>query len=393
MLSAQYSLGRPRIRLQAPAVIFKLSAALQPAQPSKEKATEQYLPDAVPLPSNILQPLEKDASLRGTVPQLSTLRFTRRSQATEALQREILPIKVLSRKPFRAIPALSSRIRFHRSPFRVGTPSLVAALELDVPAFSQHPIEIQGIKLTLANGVVTDLGDEQFPALPISCSPRDSIVRLYSVKPSAASNESVPTSLSHALEVIIKVLIHVSEICRPTIEVRFKANADFSISLPPSHNKTAQSAQRNSRSTNLMPSAHATPSQGQTAAALQSAPGVSSETKLGLVIQFSAMETVYVGKPFKWEIFVINRSSKQRRLGLTMLSKRKTGGEKRISSRPTSTNATAANKTGSVADAFVDDNLLYTMMKSQAPDFTPLVCLNSDLRVGYASRILKGNNC
>ena len=300
---------------------------------------------------------------------------------------------MLSRKPFRAIPALSSRIKFHRSPFRVGTPSLVAALELDVPAFSQHPLEIKEIRLTLANGSVTNLGDEKYPALPILCSPRDSIVRLYSIKPSATSIEAVPTNLLHSLEVIINVLIHVSDICRPAIEIRFKANADFSISLPPSHNKTVQSAQRNSKSTNLVPGAHATPSQAQATAALQGAPGVSSETKLGLVIQFSAMETVYVGKPFKWEIFVINRSSKQRRLGLTMLSKRKSGGEKRISSRPTSTNATATNQTGSVADAFVDDNLLYTMMKSQAPDFTPLVCLSSDLRVGYAPCILTGSSC
>ena len=369
-------------------MIFKLSAALQPAQPSRENAAEQYLPDGVPLPSNILQPLEKDASLRGVIPQLSTLRFTRRSQATEALQREILPINVVSRKPFRAIPALSSRVKFHRSPFRVGTPSLVAALELDIPTFVQHPIEIKDIRLHLANGVVTSLGDEKIQALPMLCNPRDSIVWLYSIKPSVASVGAVPASLSQALEVTINVLIHVSTLCRPAIEIRFKANADFSISLPPSQAKTAQSAQRNVKTTNLVPGAHAAPGQVQTAAALQGAPGVSNETKLGIVIQFSAQETVHVGKPFKWGIFVINRSSRQRKLGLTMLSKRKSGGEKRISSRPTSTNATATNKTGSVADPFVDDNLLYTMIKSQAPEFTPLVCLNSDLRVGYGSNSL-----
>ena len=379
---AQYFLVRPRIRLSAPAIIFKLSATLQPQQTSTEKTSEQYLPDGLPLPSNILQSLQQDTSIHGVNPQLSTLRFSRRSERTELPQQETLPIKVISRKPFRAIPALSGRVRFHRSPFKIGNPSLIAALEIDIPVFAQHPVEVGEIRLNLINGVVNSLQDEGTQKLPITCHPRDSLVRLYSISPNIATLGTPPASPVHTLEVSINIQIRVSDVCQPQIEIRFKANADFSSAVGPSQSKSTQSDLPSNKSSNPTPRTDRATSQRQAGSALQGAPGVSEENRLGFVIQFSAKEAVYVGRPFKWEIFVINRSSRQRKLGLTMLAKPKKGGDKRLSSRPPSTNAIAANGAGSVAGCYVDDNLLYTMIKSQASETTPLVCLNSDLRIG-----------
>lgn len=364
--------GRPKIRLQAPAVILKVSASLQPSRSSKDHLSEPYLPDGIPFPSNILQPLQKDPTLHGMVPQLSTLRLSRRSAAGGVLHQEILPIEVVSRRPIRAIPALSSRVRFHRFPFRIGQPSLIAALELDIPGFALHPIEILDAKLHLVNGTVSSLDDEELQGFPLFCQPRGSIVRLYSLSPITSSIGTPFPNLSQTLDVTINVRVHVSHACYPRIEIRFKANADFRVSANADNNRTSLSNPSNSKPAPVIP----TP-------ALQGAPGLRQEGDMGIIMQFNAPKEVYVGKPFKWDIFVINRSSGQRRLTLTMLSKRKSGGEKRISSRPTSINTTPGNHGASVADPFVDDNRLYTKIKSQAPEGTQLVCLNSDLRVGY----------
>ena len=304
--------------------------------------------------------------------------------ASEAFREEVLPIKVLSGRPFRAIPVLSSRVKFQRPPFRIGKPSLIAGLELDIPGFAQHPVEILEAKLSLSNGVVDSLDSKEIQKLPILCHPRDSIVHLYSVSPNMSGDGEAPLPhASHFLEVTINVRVHVSDTCNPNVEIRFKANVDFSTS--------SRSTQASSKLSNAAASSGRSTGQLQTMPALQGAEGVSNDAKMGVIFQFNAQRDVHVGKPFKWEIFVINRSSRQRKLALTMLTKRKSSGEKRVSSMPASKNVT--NKTVSVADSYVDNNFLYARTKSQAPESTQLICLNSDLRIGYVSSISHDFRC
>ena len=376
--SAEASLmhiGRPRVRLQAPAIIFKVSASLNPPRTTKHSAEDLYLPEGVPLPSNILEPLEKDPTFHGAVPRLSTMRLSRNSGNEDSVRQQTLPIKVVSRKPFRAIPALSSRVRFHRPSFNIGNPSLLAALEFDIPAFAQRPIEIVSATLNLGNGVIKSLGEGGTQELPIVCHARDSIVRLYRISPSVSIPGTPSTNSPHSLEVAVRLRVAISDLCRPNVEIKFKASVDFSTSNIAHATKT-RSLERANKPTSILP----TPN--NVSSSLQSSNlNLDSENASGIVLQFKGAEKVFVGKPFKWEVFVMNRSSRQKRLGFTMLSRKKTVGEKRISSRPTS-NSNSANKTESVASPFVDDNLLYTMMRSHALDSPQIVSLDSDLQVG-----------
>jgi hypothetical protein len=368
--------GRPRIRLQAPAVIFKVSASLQPPALVDLEVSDPFLPSGVPLASNLLQPLESDALLKGTIPQLSSMRLSRRSPVEESLRREAFPLKVITRRPCRAIPVLSSRIKVQKSPFRVGMPTMIAALEMDVPAFAQHPIEIVDAIVTLTNGIVYDMSEGQTPKLPMVCYAKDQLVCLYKLSPSSdyvLSNQPDPQTL----DVSIGVRVMVSDECHPQVKVRFKANVDFS--TPSGQHTKQQSIQSGNKPPNILSSTVKQEDQ-----LMQTAGDVSktAHEHMGVIIKFTAKGEVYVGEPFQWEVFVINRSGKQRRLGLSMLYKRKTGNEKRISSRPTSINANTSKKMESIADAFVDDNLLYTMIKTHGSEATQLVCLNTDVRIG-----------
>ena len=255
---------------------------------------------------------------------------------------------------------------------------MIAALELDMPGFAQYPIEIFDTKLSLTNGSVTSLVKGEAQKLPITCHPRDSVVHLYSISPDVPASGQGSANASHSLEVTVSVRAHVSKVCNPRISIYFKAGVDFS----GSPRATQGSNQRNDKGANQSTTLTDGVSQGHTPAALHRDQMLSDQDRMGILFQFNAPRDVHVGKPFRWEIFVVNRSSRQRKLALTMLSKYRSAGEKRISGQPSSMNTSTAGKTISIADAFVDDNLLYAKIKSQAVEPVQLICLSSDLRVG-----------
>ena len=256
---------------------------------------------------------------------------------------------------------------------------MIASLELDIPAFAQHAVEIVDVKLSLLNGIAKSMSEDQVPKLPIVCQARDQLVCLYSLTPSMASLGLPSQPTAQSLDVIINARVMMSESCHPRVEVRFKANVDFVPPPKPGISKAAQPVQQTSKPVNFPAGSDKLLDQPGTTPEDSKAP---TQEKMGIVVKFTAKGEVYVGEPFQWEVFVINRSPNQRKLGLAMLYRRKSNGEKRLSSRPTSVNAPAANNKDSTADGFVDDNLLYTMIKSQAPEATQLVCLNTDVRIG-----------
>ena len=331
---------------------------------------------------NILQPLSSDPSFKGMTPQLSSLRLSHTIPSGRPVRPAALPLKIVPRRPFRAIPALSSRIRYHRPPIFGSQAALIATLELDVPVFAQHVIEITNVKVSLSDGIVEDLTHGVLK-LPLRCHARDNIFSLYTLRPdSTFMNTVVPSGTSRMLDVVIDARVLVSSICRPKIEIRWKANVDFSTPLNPNFRKPNQSLQRNNRPTSL-PTA-LTPSgqpSGITAAA-RDIPGALSVSDLGVVISFSSRGDIYVGEPSQWDVFIINQSAKPITLGLAMISKLASDSSKGVPSRPESASANVTNGTGVFADAVVDDNILYASIKSHCSEATQLVCLNADLRVG-----------
>lgn len=373
------SLGRPRVRLQAPSIFLKVSASLQPALREKIQGTDPYLPSGIPLSTNILQPVGNDAALGIVLPQFSSLRLNRKISGDGGVALDRLPLKVIPRRPCRAIPALSSRIRVQKSPFNTGIPNMIGALEIDVPPFAQHPLRIVGIKVTLPRGTVNELSGGKIPKFPLTVKARDQVVCLYSLSQdvqATAQGQGVQT-----LEVLISVSIMVSDDCHPQVRVRFKANVDFLGGVELSTQKQSLTMQRSNKPARLNESS-VKPSDLPMEISPENLISASKE-RIGIVLKFTANGTVYVGEPFQWEVFVVNRSKKHRRIGLSMLHKRLNVEENRSLSRSTNVQGEYQQENEPLAKAFTEDNLLYTMMKSHKRDRAQLLCLNTDVKIGY----------
>lgn len=367
------SLGRPRVRLQAPSILFKVSASLQPALREKVQDADPYLPSGVPLSTNILQPLGENAASKIVLPQFSALRRNRNvSNKDDAVVLDVLPLKVVPRRACRVIPALSSRIRVQKSPFNIGASSMIGALEIDIPPSAQYAMQIAGATITLPQGIVKDISGGTIPKFPMTVRARDQLVCLYSLCQDAqATAQGVGVQ---TLEVLISVSVLVSVECHPQVRVRFKANVDFLGAAGLGTQLQNPSTQRSVKP--IHPSEPSVKPDDQLTDASSDNQISTSKEKMGIVIKFTAKGPVYVGEPFRWEVFVINRSKKQRRIGLSMLHKR------RVSSRPTSIQAGPQQEKESLAKAFTDDGLLHNMIKSHSQDTTHILCLNTDVKIG-----------
>ena len=349
---------------------------------------DPYLQSGVPLPVNLLQSLRDDPALEGVEPQLSALRLSKSMPSTSSPLVQPHPLRAISRKAFRAIPALSGRVRYNKSASLSSRPTLVASLDIDIPSFMQYSVDLRAVMLKLPSGEAEDLSKGQIMKLPVQCRSRDNIIFLYRLSPRAGYVDGATTK---TLDISISATVLVSDICRPEIEMRWKTGVDFSTALNPSYGAPGQSMQRNNRPASLPP-----PSSNPLAA---NAPVVvrdaqadlsdslsprqkSSTSDSGITATFTGAGNIYVGEPFKWRLFVVNRSSKPRKLAVLVIPKRKKGViMKHISRPPSSSNH--ASKKEVIAEAVIDDNYLYAMQRAGAMENERLVCLTTDLRIGY----------
>ena len=107
----------------------------------------------------------------------------------------------------------------------------------------------------------------------------------------------------------------------------------------------------------------------------------------GVSITFTAPKTVYVGRAFSWDVLVLNRSSKPHQLLLTVIPKRKK--QKLLhSTKSSSASATVPGKTD-IADAVIDENILYAMQRNAAHEHAEVISLSTDVRIG----ILPPSSC
>lgn len=97
---------------------------------------------------------------------------------------------------------------------------------------------------------------------------------------------------------------------------------------------------------------------------------------------FSGPQHVYVGEAFKWDVFVVNRSTKIRMLALLALPKSRAWSRRHISKSSASSSG-GILEDDDAADAVVDENVLYATQKHAVIEPAGLVNLSSDdLRVG-----------
>ena len=359
-----------------------------------EPILDPYLPDCTPQSMNLFESLKGEPILRGVEPQLSASRLSRNASAINSFNSTHRKLITPAQRTFRAIPAISARVRYTRSKGDGGKPTIVASLDIETAPFYKNDVRITTVDLSLSEGLAEGLSDGHTLALPMTCRPNDNQVFLFRLTPNGnvldGSNSSPRT-----IDVGIDATVLVSDICRPRIHMRWKAGIDFSTALNPSYGTPSQPMQRDKRPAclpvppisnngNGMLSA---PSGAESYSGPDSRPNQSRSTSvndLSITVTFTAPRVVHVGVPFSWDVFVVNRSSIPRKLTIMVIPKRKRNEVKGHLSNPSSSSTGGAKEMGN-ADAVLDETHLYALQRNSSNDDVQIVSLSTDVKLGYVA--------
>ena len=388
-------LVRPRFRLQNPSIIFAATAGLKPSeqiQPASLK--EEYLHSQIPSGINLLESFGNDPALEGIKPSLSALRVSRVAPATQSARDLTRPLKNLSRRAIKCYPAINARMRYSRPTTTPTTPLVVASLDVDITPFTSCEIILNKVQLQITGGNVEDINDVPGMIPPISCLPQDDITFLYRIEPDDL--DVTNKSLIRALDIFIQATANLSSICQPQISMKWTTSLDFTPPLNPGFGNPTQPIQRPHRPAQLSigsSSFETMPTVSSLAAIRPDAlPSIDVTTRhqrnpsvpdFGVTVTFTGPPSnipILPGVPFVWSVFIVNRSDRPRKLSLRVLPKRRRT-EVRIT-RPPSTGYAGSRKDHKIAEAVVDENIIYAMQRNSAVDSTEVVCLSTEARIG-----------
>ncbi|OGM47560.1 hypothetical protein ABOM_004240 [Aspergillus bombycis] len=381
--SIETFLKRPRIRIQHPSLLFIASVSLSPSESrQQESRDDDYLPPLVPASTNILQPLSSDNAFPHKDPFLPASRLLRVVPAQYS-EDPIYNVQQQSGHPIRVVPAASARIRYSRLNSYSGRPTTVASLDFEVTPFLSCEVVFDKAELHMSDGKIETLSDALELVPPISCRPRDDITLVYKLTPEYGPDPNPSTTVMVSiLDIRLEAIIKLSDNCNPRILMQWRTNVDFSMALNPTFGGPSQALQRTNRPASLP----MTPNQSNTATG--GPPSRSSFREraysvadMGVTVSFSGPASVVVGKPFSWNVFIVNRSTTPRKFALIAIPRRKRADPRSHVARPSSSSLTSRRE-DQVAEAVTDDNIVHAMQKSVAGQEAELVCLSTDLRVG-----------
>lgn len=378
-------ISRPQGRFHKPALYFQPAASFKPAStPEKTDPHDEYLPSRVPTALNLLQAFENDPALAGVHPRLSAMRINKIAPSAAPVVKEMVrPIRSGQRPLFRVLPALIWRVRYARVHTSLSNLSLMASLDLEVASYATYDVLIKKVELTLHGGEVTPFFNMQDAEM--TNKPGDALTYLYKIKPDIAPDGTPALgSKGHFLTMNVSAEVLMSENCHPKIVIDWKTPVDFTAGseqtanmIKAAHRLSTPSTQA-AKATNpdALP-AHDTQSQAAEEAV---------NNAINITLTVSGPPKVTVGEIFTWDVFIVNRSDKVRKLAVLVILKRKRDFEGHVS-RP-STSSAGGHKTEKkelLASAVVDENIVYAKQKSARTETADLICLTTDIRLGALS--------
>ena len=371
--------GRPKTRLQAPVVTFKLTATLQSTvEESNDDLNGRYLPSGVPASVNLLESLKNDPAVHEGKPKLSAARLSRMSTSISKPHVLAHTVKTSPPRAIHVLPAISSRVRYARANGFTGKPSIIASLDIETAPFSSEIVDVTAVDMEMSDGSTDDLSKSRLLMPPLNCKPKDNPVFLFRLTPYETPSDSSSQTSARTVLITVHATVLFSPSCRPKIQMRWKTGVDFSTALNPVYGTPRQSMQRLRRPNSLSRTHSNTdvsslqPSSRENDKAHQ---GAVSINDFGVSVIITTPKSTILGQPFSWNVLILNRSTRSRQLALTIVPKRNQGPK----SEPTSMMAgTAIEK----ASGTIDETLLYVLQRNMMPDVEQVISLSTDVRTG-----------
>ncbi|OAL50392.1 hypothetical protein IQ07DRAFT_509600 [Pyrenochaeta sp. DS3sAY3a] len=375
-------IARPQGRFHKPAVYFQPMASFKPAEkPKKDVSEDEYLPSRVWTALNLLQSFESDPALAGIHPRLSAMRINKITPSAPVEREMIRPIRNGQRLLFRMLPPLVWRVRYSHIQTALNDVSLIASLDLEIAPYATYDARIKNVEVLLNSGEAQVLSTPQDQS--VLHRPGDQLTYLYKISPDLASDGTPALgNKGHFLTLKIEAQVFISKACRPNIAIEWNTPVDFTndhtASLIRAAKKLNVTAAQSTKQTNpdSLP-AHDIQSQ-------QEHEGGANDINVTLTI--SGPPNVKVGNIFTWDVFIVNRSNKTRKLAVLVIAKRKREIEKH-QSHPSTSSVSSLQRGDKelLATAVVDENIVYAKQKSARTETADLLCLTTDIRLGQLS--------
>lgn len=393
-------LVRPRLRLQNPSVVLSAVANLKPAeQVESQTLKEEYLQSQVPSGMNLLEAFSDDPSLNGVKPRISASRISRVIPASSSPHDFVRPFKNLARKSFKVFPAINARVRYSRPASTPADPLVIASLDVEITSFTTHNFIITKVDMALNGGTVTDLNFSGME-LPISALSQDELTFLYRLVPDDIDISMKSTV--RTLDITIYATASISPNSQPEIRMHWTTSLDFTPPINPGFAPITPPIQRSHRPAQLSIGSstfETAPTVSSLAATRPDAlPAIDIMTRqqrdsaipdFGVTMTFTGPSPdtlIRPGEIFTWSVFIVNRSDRPRKLALMVIPKRRRN-DARMTRPPSASYGTSGSqkRDPKVADAVVDENIVFAMQKSSALDIAEVLCLSTDTRVGPLS--------
>lgn len=340
---------------------------------------DEYLPSRIPTALNLLQSFESDPALVGIHPRLSALRINKIAPTAPVAKELTRPIRTGQRRLFRALPALIWRVRYSKVHSAINDMSLMASLDLEVAYITGCRLTINDVHLSLRGGDVKPISDQD--VIKQIHKPGDQLTALYKITPDLAM-DGTPLfgNEGHLLTLEIKAEVLVSEDCHPQVSIGWQTAVDFSAEQ---NSALVKAAHRLSNPLTHAPKTSATDPVSIQETDIQQAEKL-QDTSIHVTLTISGPPQVIVGDSFNWSVFIVNRSEKTRKLAVLVVPKRRRDFEKQ---RPLSSASSIAGyrsgKKDLLANAVVDENIVYAKQKNARTETADLICLTTDIRIGY----------
>ncbi|CAE7010899.1 hypothetical protein P3342_003316 [Pyrenophora teres f. teres] len=376
-------IARPQGRFHKPAVYFQPTASFKPAErPKQEILEDEYLPSRVPTPLNLLQAFEHDPALIGIHPRLSAMRISKVTPNAPVAKEMVRPIRHGQKPLYRVLPPLIWRMRYSKIQTALSDLSLMTSLDLEVAQYATYDVRIEKVRLSLHGGKVKELSHDQDTT--ISHKPGDQLTYLYKISPDLRPDGTPALgSKGHYLTLNVEANVTMSNNCRPDIAIEWKTPVDFAHEQSSSLVKPIHRPRSSTIQSVTAPNPDALPAPETQDQAGQA--NLSNDV-VNITLTVSGPSSVRVGDIFTWDVFIVNRSDKMRRLAILVVVKRSRDFERHRSHPSTSSaGGPRVDKKELLATAVVDENIVYAKQKSARMETADLICLTTDIRLGQLS--------
>ncbi|EGZ77587.1 hypothetical protein NEUTE2DRAFT_147078 [Neurospora tetrasperma FGSC 2509] len=330
--------SRPRIRLQAPSIVFAATAGLKLLDPrkSRDMADEGYMQSCAPAGLNLLESFADDPMLGGIQPRLSALRVSRVAPVTQTKQ----PLRLfrgMQSLRLRVYPVVHTRVRFARPNTSPPSPALIALLEVDFTPFFDCEAALQKIDLAVTDGTVDDLNNQDLMALPLHCVAHDHLTFLYRLAPRQLEIISKHPSRELIITVEVAVLVQPNgaDPCTPKLTMSWTTPLDFTLPVNPGFGTPmTKPIERRHKPSQLsisggvdsMPLVSPSVTRPDALPSLEASITTQRifETPVpdfGITVTFVGPDRpVYAGEEFAWTVFVVNRTKPEGATGTSSTS-------------------------------------------------------------------------